>query len=147
MVCLAVEGGKVNISGESPPRAGGGGDPLGIESEERAEGLVVHVSGEVDLANVTYFKDALQPALRNCRNVIINVSNLRYIDSSGLHVLIDTNQVLRQNNCQLVVVGASPSMAKVMQILHLDELIPLVSMIDEATALLRAKSSAAASDG
>ena len=123
------------------------GGSLRFETEERPEGMVAHVSGEVDLANVTQFKASLEPALSNCRNIILDVTNLRYIDSTGLRVLVDTNKVLQQNNCKLVVVGATPGMAKVIRILHLDEMMPLVSTVDEALNLLRPESSAAASDG
>jgi anti-anti-sigma factor len=117
-------------------------DTVQIEIEERPEGMVARVSGEVDLANASHFKDAFQPALRNCRNVILDVRNLRYIDSTGLHVLIDANKGLQQNNCQLVVVGASSGFAKLMSILHLDW--PLVSSVEEAMGRIRSKSSGTA---
>jgi anti-sigma B factor antagonist len=119
-------------------------DTLHIEIEERPDGMVARVSGEVDLANAIHFKDAIQPALRNCRNVILDMSNLRYIDTTGFHVLIDANKVLQQNNCQLIVVGAPRGIAKVMCILHLDW--PLVTSVDEAIGLIRSKSSVTASD-
>lgn len=128
------------------PLAGGDGDFLAIETEERQEGLVVHVSGEVDLANVERFKAAIQPAFSNRRNVILDVGNLRYIDSTGLHVLIDAHQRLQKHDCRLFVAGASPGIAKVMRILHLDRLMPLVSSVDEALDLIH-KDSAAASSG
>lgn len=121
-------------------------DTLHIELEERPEGMVARLSGEVDLANAIHFKDAIQPAPRNCRNVILDMSNLRYIDSTGLHVLIDANKELQQNNCQLIVVGASPGIAKVMRILHLDRILPLVSSVEEAMGRIRSKSSIIASD-
>jgi anti-anti-sigma factor len=129
------------------PLAGGDGDLLHIETEERAEGMVAHVSGEVDLANVDRFKGALQPALSPHRNVILDVSNLRYIDSTGFHVLVNTSKELRQHNCQLVVVGASPSIAKVMRILRLDGLVPLVPSFDGAIDLLRIMAPGSAANG
>ena len=121
-------------------------DTLQIEIEERPEGMVARVSGEVDLANVIHFKDAIQPALRNCRNVILDASNLRYIDCRGLHVLIEANKELQENNCQLIVVGASPGIAKVMRILHLDQMLLLVSSVEEAMSRIWSRSSIIAAD-
>jgi anti-sigma B factor antagonist len=126
--------------------AGGESDPLHIETEERPEGFVAYVSGEVDLANVVRLKDAIHPVLTNRRNVILDVSNLRYIGSTGLRVIIDTNTELQQNNCQLVIAGASPGIAKVMRILHLDRRLSLTSSVEEAMSLIRLKSSATEAD-
>lgn len=129
------------------PLFGGDGDPLQIKQEERPEGMVARLFGEVDLANVERLQAALRPALSNCRNIILDISALKYIDSTGLHVLIDTHKVLQQYDCQLIVVGASAGIAKVMRILHLDALMPLVSSVDEAMTLLLPESSEAASNG
>ncbi len=128
------------------PIAGGETDLLHIATDERPEGMVAYVSGEVDLANVDRFRDAIQPAMNNCRNVILDLSNLKYIDSTGLYVLTGVQKGLQQNNCQLVVAGASATIAKVMRLFGLDNLVPLVASIDEAVGLLRAKSSGSAAD-
>ena len=116
-------------------------DPLSVDTEELPEGIVVHVSGEVDLGNADRLKGAIQPAVSNCRNVILDVGHLTYIDSSGLYVLLEANKELRRNKCQLVVVGADPMIAKVMLIFGFDRVMPLVSSLEEATNLLRNDSS------
>lgn len=121
------------------PLTGGGDDLLQIETEERPEGLVARVSGEVDLANVDRLRDAIQPAVSNCRNVILDLSNLKYIDSTGLYVLTGAQQGLQQHNCRLVVVGAPLTIAKVMRLFGFDKLATLVSSVDEAMELLRLK--------
>ena len=120
---------------------GGTNDPLSIDTEELPEGIVVHVSGEVDLGNADSLKGAIQPAVDNSRNVILDVSHLRYIDSAGLYILLRANEELRRNKCQLVVVGASPMIARVMLISGFDGLMPLVFTLEEATNLLRNDSS------
>jgi anti-anti-sigma factor len=121
-----------------------GGDPnnlLSVDTEELPEGIVFHVSGEVDLGNADSLKGAIQPAVDNSRNVILDVSHLRYIDSAGLYILLRANEELRRNKCQLVVVGASPVIARVMLISGFDGLMPLVFTLEEATNLLRNDSS------
>lgn len=125
---------------------GGEGELLRIETEEQAEAMVIHISGEVDLGNVTRLRAALEPALENCRNLILDMGALRYIDSTGLHALIDANKVLQENNRQLVVAGASRTIAKVMHILDLDRLIPRAPSVAQAIALIRARPSSAASE-
>lgn len=122
------------------------GDLLHIETEERPEGTVARVSGEVDLANVDHLKQAIQPVLRNGRNVILDLSHLRYIDSTGLYVLAYAHKALQQHNCQLVVVGASPTITKILRIFGLDGLAPRVSSLDEAMNLLRTRSSGTAAN-
>lgn len=109
------------------PLAGGESGLLHIETEERPEGLVAHVAGEVDLANVIDFKDAIQPAVSTGRNVILDVSQLRYLDSTGLYVIADAHKALQQHNRQLVVAGAARTIAKVMGIFGFDRLVPLLS--------------------
>jgi anti-anti-sigma factor len=120
---------------------GGTNDPLSIDTEELPEGIVVHVSGEVDLGNADRLKGAIQPAVDNRRNVILDVSHLTYIDSSGLYILLGANKELLRNKCRLVVVGACPMITKVMLIFGFDRVMPLVSSLEEATNLLRNDSS------
>ena len=126
------------------PIAGGDGDPLQIETEEIQGAELVRLAGEVDLGNVGRLKSAMEPALNSGRSLILDVSRLRYVDSTGLHAIIDAHQALQQADCQLVVVGASAGIAKVMRILHLDRLIPMASSVDEAKSLIRTRSSPAA---
>jgi hypothetical protein len=57
------------------PFCGGEGDQLHIDTGEVTEAMVAHVSGEVDLGRL---KAALEPALSNCRNMILDVRDLRY---------------------------------------------------------------------
>jgi anti-anti-sigma factor len=128
---------RMEIAMDAHSTGGDPNDPFSVDTEERPEGMVVHVSGEVDLANTDRLKGAIQPALSNYRNVILDVSHLKYIDSAGLYILLRANTELRRNKCQLVVVGASPVIAKVMLIFGFDGLMPLVSSLEEATNLLR----------
>jgi anti-anti-sigma factor len=123
------------------PIAGAGGeiDLLDIETQERLEGLVARVSGEVDLANVDRLTRAIRPAVETSRNIVLDVTGLRYIDSTGLHALLDAQRHLQAHGCRLLVAGASPSIGKVMRLFGFDKLIPLTASLESAMELLRSR--------
>jgi anti-sigma B factor antagonist len=57
---------------------------------EKADVLVLTISGEVDMSNVEALRERLATILQpGTRNVVFDLGGLEFIDSSGLAVLVD----------------------------------------------------------
>ncbi len=57
---------------------------------EKADVLVLTISGEVDMSNVETLRERLATILQpGTRNVVFDLGGLEFIDSSGLSVLVD----------------------------------------------------------
>ena len=71
------------VPSDPPPATGfsvGVDDPAGA-------GLVVTVSGELDLATAPRFREALEEALDRGRDVAVDLAGCGFIDSSGIAAL------------------------------------------------------------
>jgi anti-sigma B factor antagonist len=55
--------------------------------EEAAGGNILHVLGEVDLANADEFETAVMEITRGTGDVIVDLTACTYMDSSGLRVI------------------------------------------------------------
>jgi anti-sigma B factor antagonist len=70
-------------------------DLIGDPSVDREHNtLVVRVEGELDLATAPTLWTALEQALADGNQLVLDLSEVTFIDSSGLSVLIRAHQVL-----------------------------------------------------
>lgn len=64
----------------------------------------VRVAGELDLATSPELREALLAAQRDASLVVLDLRDLTFIDSSGIHVIVDAN---RHPHARLVVARGS----------------------------------------
>ncbi|MGI8430144.1 MAG: STAS domain-containing protein [Solirubrobacteraceae bacterium] len=86
-----------------PERAAAG--QLRIECEHKAAGVVLALHGELDLASTPLLERRLLEAESNgSTRLVIDLSELEFIDSSGLHALLRAHERASQNRHQLSLV-------------------------------------------
>ena len=103
------------------------------ESKDRAE--VVRVSGEVDLYTVPDFDCALQEAVgQGGATVIVDLSMISYLDSSGLSSLVSAYKRLSAGGGAMFVVASSltPSVRRALEITRLDALVNVCDSFEYA---------------
>ncbi len=67
------------------------------------------------------------------QNLIIDLSAVEYIDSSGLSAILTANRVFKANGGTLVVTGATqPAVKKLIEISRLDTVINIVPTVEES---------------
>jgi anti-anti-sigma factor len=77
----------------------------------------VALAGELDMATAPELVRALAPVVETGPpEVVLDLSALSFIDSSGLGVLVDTQQRLTADGRHLCIDGARPSARKVFEI-------------------------------
>jgi anti-sigma B factor antagonist len=81
----------------------------------------VRLVGELDLASVGSLTDALA-ALRYERPelVVIDLSELRFVDARGLGALVDAERNLRARGGSLVLAGPNPHIRRVLTLTAVD---------------------------
>jgi anti-anti-sigma factor len=65
-------------------------------------------------------------------NIILDLSNTRYCDSSGLSSVLVGNRLCKNDNGTLVLVGLQPSVRKLITISQLDPVLHIVPTVSEA---------------
>jgi anti-sigma B factor antagonist len=104
------------------------------ESEPRPEARLIGVSGELDLSVAGQFADALVRAVEGSGDVLVDLSACEFLDSTGLALLVNTRNDLREEDRRLAVVAPSPQVARLLEVTGLQEEGFVFAGVDEATA-------------
>jgi anti-sigma B factor antagonist len=94
---------------------------------------VVAVKGEIDLFTAPEFKQRVSAPIDAGRsNVVVDLSETTFIDSSSLGVLIGAHRRLKLRGRALVVVCDNEAIVKTFRITGLDGVFTLVRSLDDA---------------
>lgn len=115
----------------TPPSDGPDGDCAPFGCRWRLEGNAaasVRVSGELDIAVAAELEAALDEALGFARLVLVNLRELSFMDSSGLHVILGASTRARATGAHVLLTGASKQVEALLELTgtrdHLEVLRP-----------------------
>ena len=98
---------------------------------------LVELSGEADVTNSDQLRDLLDAEVaKEPGHLIIDLSGLRFMDSSGLHALLRANRGLDRQGGVLSLVAPQEAVARMLRLTAADRLIPVYATVEEATASL-----------
>ncbi len=109
---------------------------LGIEVDEsRPPHVVVAVSGEVDIATAPKLREKLvELASHGAQQVVVDLDDVDFLDSTGLGVLIGGMKRLRGLEGDLTLVCTQPRILKVFEITGLNRAFTIYESVDAAVA-------------
>ena len=76
---------------------------MDIKEENTGSKLIVHIDGEVDLENSDALREKISEIIENNPNIELDLTKVTYIDSSGVAVLIESNQKAQEANKELTL--------------------------------------------
>jgi anti-sigma B factor antagonist len=95
---------------------------LRIDHERSADQYVIRLVGEMDLANVDEASQALNAAIEGEHaGVIVDMSELEFIDSSGISMLLHAQAASRRDSNRLGFRGVQAEVARTLQLTGADE--------------------------
>jgi len=94
--------------------------------------MVVFAVGEIDLATSPTLQEALVEAVESRRHLVVDLSAVSFLDSTGLGVLIRTQKRIAATHKSMSLVGPTGMVAKVLRITGIDEAIPVHPNLDTA---------------
>jgi anti-anti-sigma factor len=100
--------------------------------------VVVRLSGEIDLDVAEEFRGGLLTAAENGPNVVVDITDVTFIDSSGLSALILASRDIAARSGRLVLAGPRGAVREVLHTTRLDQVLTLVDAVPEALKLLAA---------
>jgi anti-anti-sigma factor len=97
--------------------------------------VLVTLAGDCDDSTRRQFRDGLISAVSpGTRRLIVDLSALGFLDSAGVHALMSIKTTLSGRGGSLVLVSPRPIVARVLELMGADEVIPLVDSLAEALA-------------
>jgi anti-anti-sigma factor len=87
--------------------------------------IVVQVDGDIDIATAPRLWRALEPHLDSPRQLVVDLSRVSFIDSTGVGILIRAVNALRERGQRLTVRSPAPMTRTVFETVGLTRLIDL----------------------
>lgn len=102
-------------------------------TQQYRNGLVVlAVAGDLDLATVSSFRRRLKSMAEATGNLLLDFSQLRYIDSTGIHALLDVCQTLALAGRRMALAAISAHVQRVLTVFGIDGIFPIFSTVETA---------------
>jgi anti-sigma B factor antagonist len=90
----------------------------------------VIVRGELDLASAPQLDDALSEAASGSVAVILDLSELTFMDSSGLHAILTARARMAAADCRLVLLKGCRQVQRIFEVTGVDRVLEFVSVRD-----------------
>jgi len=95
------------------------------------------LSGELDLASVSSLEAHLKAVAQTELNLVVDLDDLRYIDSSGINALLTAHRILTQTRRRMMLAAPSAMTKKILSIAGVDLIVPIFPTVDAALERLR----------
>jgi anti-anti-sigma factor len=96
---------------------------------------LVELAGEADVTNSDALREVLDAEVaKQPRTLIIDLSGLRFMDSSALHVILRANRSMDRQGGVVALAGPRDPVAKMLRLTAADQLIPVFPNVSEAIA-------------
>lgn len=99
--------------------------------EDRQGFAVVMLNGEVDLSKSPDARKVILNCLKKRHHVMVDLSAVDYIDSSGVASLVEGFQYARSNNLEFGLIGVSEAAMSVLRLARLDKVFKIYASLDE----------------
>ena len=121
--------------------SGGQADPAGddtssesfdLESSDHGPARVFRASGEIDILSAPTLRTALLPALQSDELVVLDLSEVSFLGSSGLAVLVEARDHAQRNGHRLRLVCSSRIVLRALEATGLRELFDIADDLPAA---------------
>ena len=92
---------------------------------EEGNVTTIHLDGEIDMDVTEKAKEVIFPHIDSGKEVHLNLSNVQYMDSSGISVLIESHQKALEKNTKVIIKEVSKSVLKVIMMAKLEQILNL----------------------
>lgn len=109
-----------------------------VTARQYADVLLVSTSGRVDYTNAEEFRTSLLPHLERCgvggNQVVLDLSQLEYISSAGLRVLVIAAKDVRIRQGKLLAVALQPVVREIFEIGRFTLVVETFDSVQQALA-------------
>jgi len=97
-----------------------------IKFEKIDDDCIIYATGDIDLSNSQELRKTLLAALKTNQNVYVDLSDVNYIDSSGIASLVEGLQFSKSNNKVFILKNPSKQVSAIMELARLDQVFTII---------------------
>ncbi|MCQ3810795.1 MAG: STAS domain-containing protein [Acidimicrobiia bacterium] len=107
---------------------------FGVSIASRGQWEILTVTGEIDMATAPRFRQRLLAVISTgAQNVVIDLSGVDFIDSTGLGVLMGAAKRVRSSGGDIRLVMAGSRLAELIELTRLDRVLDVFDSVSSAT--------------
>ncbi|MFH0916018.1 MAG: STAS domain-containing protein [bacterium] len=107
---------------------------LSIRTDVGEDAVVVHVGGDLDVYTAPRLKESLTQAIANGGRLVLDLSEVHFIDSTALGVLVNTQQQTQSTEGELRLVVDDPYLLKIFRITGFDGVFSIFPQVADAVS-------------
>ncbi len=105
---------------------------LKVDARSEQDRVVLHLTGELDLASSPIFERALEdPALAGAPLVVLDLDGLKFVDSTGLRVILLAHEAARARGQEFAITPGSPQVQRLLSITSVAEHLHVIAAPDD----------------
>ncbi len=101
-------------------------------TRELAETTIVDVAGDIDMGTSPALRKTLLESLKKAPRLVVNLREVRYVDSSGIASLVEVLKEARNTGKRLVLFGLNKAVHDVLQLTRLNKIFEIRETEEEA---------------
>jgi anti-anti-sigma factor len=91
---------------------------------ETDDAIILILQGDLDLPSIKHFKESsFEIAKQSDKNLILDFSEVTYIDSSGIGILLTLNKIKKEMGKSLRIINCTERIAKIFALSSLSDII------------------------
>ena len=101
---------------------------LSLETREEGEQVRIAVEGELDLSSALTFDEEVRRAeKRNPQVLVIDLSRLRFLDSTGLRLIMSAHSRAKRQGHRLAIVEGTQAVQRIFRLAGVNRRLDIVS--------------------
>ena len=97
-----------------------------IKFKKIDDGCIIYATGEIDLSNSHQLRKTILAALKTNNKVYVDLSAVKYIDSSGIASLVEGLQFSKSNDKKFFLSNPSSQVKAIIDLTRLDKVFTIV---------------------
>ena len=110
---------------------------LVVTRRELGGAVCLILTGELDLASVATLQAHFKAIAQSEDHVIVDLSGLRYIDSTGAKTLLDAHRMLSRTGRRIALAAVQPMARRIIDVMGIEKAIPIFPTVEAALEYLR----------
>jgi len=101
-------------------------------TREQTGTTIIDVTGDIDMGTSPGLRKTLLESLKKTPRLVVNMREVRYVDSSGIASLVEVLREARSKEKRLVLFGLNATVRDVLQLTRLDKIFEIHKTEEDA---------------
>jgi anti-sigma B factor antagonist len=107
---------------------------LAMKVDASGSSVVCRAAGVLDIATVTALRDAVEPHIQPGRELVIDLSEVTFCDSTGLGAIVGLYRLATEVDASLILRSPTPRVSAVLAMTGVDQVVTVLPASDHGAS-------------